>query len=63
MSLILRQTVHKDDGSSRINVLKFKVLEDGAINIWLTMGERWAKIKIDQGQQKELVEFVQRNIK
>ncbi len=63
MSLILRQTVHKDDGSSRINVLKFKVLEDGAINIWLTMGERWAKIKIDQAQQKELVEFVQRNIK
>ncbi len=56
------------DGKKRVNKIALHKMDDNLI-ISIENGkssngfEKWAKIRLNQEQQKQVVEFVQRNIK
>jgi len=62
MNLILKQVFQKD-GVDRVNTMKLKELPDGEYQIWVTNGEHKAMFKLHSNTAKELVFFLQRNIK
>lgn len=60
--LILRQEFELN-GDQRSNTMKFNLLEDGAIQVYITNGERRGYFRLYQDTGKQLLEFLQRNIK
>ena len=60
--LILKQQF-ESYGEARCNTLKFNVLKDGAIQIYVNNGDRRGYFRLYPDTQKQLIEFLQRNIK
>ena len=60
--LILKQPFELN-GEARSNTLKFNLLSDGAIQVYVSNGEHRGYFRLYEQQQKELMEWLQRNIK
>ena len=60
--LILKQSFELG-GEQRCNTMKFNALEDRAIQVYISNGEHRGYFRMYPKEQKELLEFLQRNIK
>lgn len=60
--LILKQPYTNSDGNFS-NTLKLNALEDGAIQVYVSNGDKRGYFRLYEQHQKELLEFLQRNIK
>lgn len=60
--LILKQPFELN-GEQRSNTIKFNALEDGAIQVYVSNGEHRGYFRLYQDTAKQLIEFLQRNIK
>jgi len=63
MDLILKDTFELS-GDKRINTMKLRPNPDGSIQIWVKNGYiRHAAFRLQADTQKELMDWLQRNIK
>ena len=60
--LILKQPFELN-GEARSNTLKFNLLPDGAIQVYVNNGEHRGYFRLYEKEQKELLAWLQRNIK
>ena len=60
--LILKQPFEMN-GEARSNTLKLNLLPDGNIQVYISNGEHRGYFRLYEKEQKELMEFLQRNIK
>ena len=60
--LILKQ-LFELNGEARSNTLKFNLLADGAIQVYVSNGDHRGYFRLYAEQQKELMDWLQRNIK
>lgn len=60
--LILKQPVELN-GEARSNTLKFNLLPDGAIQMFVSNGDHRGYFRLYPNQQRELMDWLQRNIK
>ena len=60
--LILKQPFELN-GEARSNTLKFNLLSDGAIQVYVSNGDHRGYFRLYEANQKQLIEFLQRNIK
>lgn len=51
------------NGEARSNTIKFNLLSDGAIQIYVSNGDHIGYFRLYEKQQKELRDWLQRNIK
>lgn len=58
--IMLKQIIEKE-GGSRTNTLKIKVV-NAEFQIWINMGENWAKIKLDHSQAHLLMLYLQEHL-
>jgi len=60
--LILKQAFELD-GNNRFNTMKFNALDDGAIQVYVSNGDHRGYFRMYEKEQKQLLEFLQRNVK
>ena len=60
--LILKQPFELN-GEARNNTLKFNLLPDGAIQMYVNNGEHRGYFRLYEQQQKELRDWLQRSVK
>jgi hypothetical protein len=60
--LILKQPFEMN-GEARSNTLKLNLLPDGNIQVYISNGDHRGYFRLYEKEQKELMEFLQRNIK
>lgn len=60
--LILKQ-LFELNGEARSNTLKFNLLPDGAIQVYITNSTHRGYFRLYEKEQKELRDWLQRNIK
>ena len=60
--LILKQPFELN-GEARSNTIKFNLLSDGDIQVYITNGEHRGYFRLYQDTGKQLLEFLQRNVK
>ncbi len=60
--LILKQSFELN-GEARSNTIKFNLLSDGAIQVYVSNGDHRGYFRLYEQQQKELRDWLQRNIK
>lgn len=58
--IMLKQIIEKE-GGSRTNTLKIKAI-NAEFQIWINMGENWAKIKVDRSQAHLLMLYLQEHL-
>jgi hypothetical protein len=64
MDLILKDKFLLGSDGQRINTMKLRFNPDGSIQIWVKNGDiRWAAFRLHPDTQKELMDWLQCNIK